>query len=133
MRSARGARAVSMRGGSFTIRPVAGSRYVRVSVVVVRVSDAIGAEGEVDGAELDGDDGDDGVEVTPGLVVDGAGVAAPGLSVVVAGRSGVVDCAPATPARHSNAAPTMSLDLCMVELLWKVCRSNMLPPFLRSA
>ena len=41
-----------MRAGSFTILPVTGSRYVRVSVVVVRVSLAIGAEGA--GAAEDG-------------------------------------------------------------------------------
>ena len=127
MRSARGARAVSMRPGSF-ILPAAASRGVRVS-------DAIGADedGDVLGDALDvlGDvvlDGDDGVvEVTPGLVVDGEDVDAPGLSVVVDGRSGFVDCAPAAAARHSSAAPSMNLDLYMVELLWKVGRSNMLP------
>ena len=96
----------------------------------------MGADGGVDGAAVEGA-GEDGVEVTPGLVVDGAGVAAPGLSVVVAGRSGLVDCAPATLARHSNAAPSMNLDLYMMELLWKVCRSNVAPlvspPHLRYA
>src|SRR5262245_20136864 len=110
-----------MRDGSFTILPVAGSRYVRVSVVVVRVSVDIGAEDEAEGDGV--------VEVTPGLLVDGLGVVVAGRSVVVDGRSGfAVDWAAAVPAKHSSAAPSMNLDLCMMELLWKVCRIELLPP-----
>ena len=81
-----------MRAGSFTILPVAGSRYVRVSVVVVRDS-AAGADdiGADDGTlEVEGDAG--AVDVVPGLVVDGAGVVLAGRSDVVAGRSGFVVC-----------------------------------------
>jgi len=86
-----------MRAGSLDILPVTGSRVVRDSVVVVRVS--VVTEEDVEG--LEGAALDEGTEgllgtaagagaVVPGLVVDGGGVTAIGRSEVVAGRSGFV-------------------------------------------